>query len=73
MKRPLDILKRSVPALIALGCSAMAMAQDSSAKKTLLLTPIYTTVNNQVQYAGVRAKTKIEKKFQPVPELAVSF
>ena len=66
MKRPLDIL-------IALIMATSAMAQDSSAKKTLLLTPVHTTVNNKVQYAGVTAKTKIEKKFQNVPGLTVSF
>jgi hypothetical protein len=72
MKRPLDILKRSIPLMLALGCSTATMAQDSSAKKTLMLTPTYVTVNNQVQYAAVKAKTKVEKRFQPVPELTVS-
>jgi len=60
-------------AMVLSALCAGAWAQgDSSAKKTLILTPGYSVVNNQAQYVSVKAKTKIEKKFQPVENLPVS-
>jgi hypothetical protein len=73
MKRLHDMSLRTALALIAIVPCTTASAQgDSSGKKTLILTPGYYLVNNQAQYVSVRAKTKIEKKFQPVGKLPVT-
>jgi hypothetical protein len=73
MKRLHEPILRAVLALLVLGlCNATRAQDDSTGKKTLILTPGYYVVNNQGQYVVVKAKTTIDRKFVPVDNLKLS-
>ncbi len=73
MKKLHELSLKAFAVVVFLTIGANGFAQsDSTSKKTLILTPGYFLINNQTQYIAVQAKTKIDRKFQPVGNLPVS-
>ncbi len=68
MKKYIYIILASV---LLFSCCGLLQAQ--SEKPELLLTPAYFNNNNQTQYLVATAKSKIEGKFQMIPNIHVSF
>jgi hypothetical protein len=69
--------KLNYPALVillsgAIACSLPLPAQ-TAAKKNLLLTLGYFNDNNRLQYLKAIAKTKVQGRFRPVPDVALTF